>query len=225
MLLCYIDKVAKIDMKGLDYMEQNKITVEPVKIAVADPSAIGLFGLAMVTLLASSQKLGITSEVSYVLPVAIFLGGLAQLYASINDAKHCNTFGSTAFGAYGFFWLVVASTWLIKHGVFGPSLQAAADPSQLGFLYLGYLIFTLFMTVGAAGTHKVLFSIFVLIDLLFIGLTLSSFHIAENLSHNLAAYSELAIALLSFYGAGAAVLNPHFGRIVLPVGKALLKRG
>ncbi len=206
-------------------MESNKIVVEPVKIAVADPSAIGLFGLAMVTLLASSQKLGITSEVSYVLPVAIFLGGLAQLYASINDAKHCNTFGSTAFGAYGFFWLVVAATWLIKHGVFGASLQAAADPRQMGFLYLGYLIFTLIMTVGAAATHKVLFGIFVLIDFLFLGLTLSSFHIVYEFSHTLAAYSELAIALLSFYGAGAAVLNPHFGRVMLPVGKPLLKRG
>lgn len=206
-------------------MENNKtITLEPVKIAVADPSAIGLFGLAMVTLLASSQKLGVTSEVSYVLPVAIFLGGLAQLYASINDAKHCNTFGSTAFGAYGFFWLVVACTWLTKHGVFGPSLQAAIDPKQLGFLYLGYLIFTVFMTVGAAGTHKVLFTIFVLIDFLFLGLTLNSFHIAEEFTHNLAAYSELAIAIFSFYGAGASVLNPHFGRVVLPVGKPLLKR-
>lgn len=206
-------------------MESKKVLAEPVKIAVADPSAIGLFGLAMVTLLASSQKLGITTDVSYILPVAIFLGGLAQLYASINDAKHCNTFGSTAFGAYGFFWLVVACTWLTKYGVFGASLQAAIDPKQLGFLYLGYLIFTVFMTLGAAGTHKVLFSIFVLIDFLFLGLTLSSFHVAEELSHNLAAYSELLIALLSFYGSAAAVLNPHFGRVVLPVGKALIKRG
>lgn len=29
-----------------------------VKVIVADPSALGLFGLAMVTLVASSQKLG-----------------------------------------------------------------------------------------------------------------------------------------------------------------------
>jgi len=205
-------------------MEQNEIVVKPVKVAVADPSAIGLFGLAMVTLLASSQKLGLTSEISYVLPVAIFLGGLAQLYASINDAKHCNTFGSTAFGAYGFFWLVVAFTWMTKYGMFGQALQEAIDPKQLGFLYLGYLVFTLFMTVGAAGTHKVLFTIFVLIDFLFIGLTCSAFGMLEGPMHNLAAYAELAIAIVSFYGAGAAVLNPHFGRIVLPVGKPILKR-
>jgi hypothetical protein len=35
----------------------------------------------------------------------------------------------------------------------------------------------------------------------------------------LAAYSELLIALVSFYGSAAAVLNPHFGREFLPVGK------
>lgn len=197
---------------------------QTIKVAVADPSAIGLFGLAMVTLLASSQKLGLTSEVSYVLPVAIFLGGFAQLYASISDSRLNNTFGSTAFGAYGFFWLGVACTWLIKYGVFGTALQAVIDPKQLGFFYLGYLIFTLLMTYGAAGTHKVLFTIFVLIDFLFLGLTMNSFGVLAEAGHWLAAVSELLIAILSFYGAGAAVLNAHYGRIVLPVGKALIER-
>ena len=67
-----------------------------VKIVVADPSAIGLFGLAMVTLVASSQKLGLTSGVSLVIPWAIFLGAAAQLVACINDFKHNNHFGATA---------------------------------------------------------------------------------------------------------------------------------
>lgn len=198
---------------------------QQVSVKVADPSAIGLFGLAMVTLVASSQKLGITSELAYILPVAIFLGGLAQLYASVSDSKLNNTFGSTAFGAYGFFWLVVGSCWLIKYGVFGTVLQTAMDPKQLGFVYFGYLIFTLFMTYGAAGTHKVLFTIFVLIDFLFLGLSMDSFHILPEIGHPLAAYSEALISLFSFYGAGASVLNVHYGKIVLPVGKALITRG
>ena len=40
-----------------------------------------------------------------------------------------------------------------------------------------------------------------------------------ELSHQLAAWSELIIALLSFYGSAAAVLNKHFGKTFLPVGK------
>ena len=190
-----------------------------VKVVTADPSALGLFGLAMVTLVASSQKLGITSGVSLVLPWAIFLGASAQLMASIHDFKHNNTFGATAFGAYAFFWYAMGFTWMIQNGVFGASLAASIDTRQLGFAFLGYLIFTIFMTIGAMETHKVLFTIFVLIDFLFLGLSLSSFGIMEHGTHMLAAVAELLIAIVSFYGCGAAVLNTHFGKTFLPVGK------
>ena len=176
---------------------------QKIKIVTADPSALGLFGLAIITLVASSQKLGITSGVSLVLPWAIFLGATAQLFACINDFKHDNTFGATAFGAYAF----------------GEKLAAAADTKQLAFAFLGYLIFTLFMTIGAMETHKVLFTIFVLIDFLFLGLSLNGFGIMGEFSHKLAAYSELLISIVSFYGCGAAVLNKHFGKVFLPVGK------
>ena len=190
-----------------------------VKVVTADPSALGLFGLAIITLVASSQKLGLTDGVSLVLPWAIFLGASAQLVACINDFKHNNTFGATAFGAYAFFWYAVGFTWMIQNGVFGEALAGSIDTKQLGFAYLGYLVFTLFMTIGSMETHKVLFSIFVLIDFLFLGLTLSSFGIMSHAAHMLAGISELLIAILSFYGCGAAVLNTHFGKTFLPVGK------
>ena len=196
-------------------MEETK----NIKIVTADPSSLGLFGLAIITLVASSQKLGLTSGVSLVLPWAIFLGASAQLLASINDFKHDNTFGATAFGAYAFFWYSMGFTWLIQNGIFGEKFAASADTKQLGFAFLGYLIFTIFMTIGAMETHKVLFMIFVFIDFLFLGLSLNAFGIMPHLMHNVAAWSELAIAILSFYGSGAAVLNKHFGRVFLPVGK------
>lgn len=190
-----------------------------VKVVVADPSALGLFGLAMVTLVASSQKLGITSGVSLVIPWAIFLGASAQLMACINDFKHNNHFGATAFGAYAFFWFSMAMSWFIQNGVFGEKLAEAADVKQLGVAFIGYLIFTAFMTIGAMETNKVLFLIFLMIDFLFIGLSCSVLGIAEHAMHNLAAYSELVIALLSFYGCAANVLNNHFGKTFLPIGK------
>ena len=197
----------------------EKIQTENVKIVNADPSAIGLFGLAMVTLVASSQKLGLTQGLSFVIPWAIFLGAFAQLFACINDSKRNNTFGTTAFGAYAFFWMGVATSWMINMGVFGQALASSVDTKQLGFAFLGYLIFTIFMTIGAMETHKVLFLIFFFIDLLFIGLTLDSFGIMGEFPHKLAAYSALIIYLLSFYGCGASVLNEHFGKTFLPVGK------
>jgi succinate-acetate transporter protein len=190
-----------------------------VKISNADPSALGLFGLAMVTLVASSIKLGWTSGVSLAIPWVIFLGASAQLFACINDSKRMNTFGTTAFGAYAFFWYSIGMTWLIQSGVFGESMALTMDIRQLGFAFLGYFIFSVFMTIGAMETHKVLFLIFFFIDFLFLGLTLDAFNIMPKFAHSLAAWSELIISMLSFYGSAAAVLNPHFGKVFIPVGQ------
>jgi len=197
----------------------NNIEEQKVKIVNADPSALGLFGLAMVTLVASSQKLEWTNGVSYIVPWAIFLGAFAQLFACINDSKRNNVFGTTAFGGYAFFWFGMATSWLIKMGVFGKDMAANIDSKQLGFAFIGYLIFTLFMTIGAMETNKNLFFIFVLIDFLFIGLSLNAFNVVPAVTHKIAAYSELLIAIFSFYGSAAAVLNTHFGRVFLPIGK------
>lgn len=190
-----------------------------VKTITADPSALGLFGLAMVTLVASSQKLGWTTGVGGILPWAIFLGSFAQLFACINDFKKDNVFGATAFGGFALFWLGVATTWLVQNGVLGESLAKGFDVKQLGFAFIGYLIFSVFMTIGAMETNKVLFFIFVLIDFLFIGLSFSTLGINPHLFHEIAAYSELGIAIFSFYGSAGNVLNKHFGKEFLPLGK------
>ena len=58
-----------------------------VKVVYADPSALGLFGLAMVTWVASYQKLNPEMGLSYVIPWAIFLGAFAQLMAAILSPK------------------------------------------------------------------------------------------------------------------------------------------
>lgn len=190
-----------------------------VKIMNADPSALGLLGLAIVTLVASSIKLGWTSGVSYAIPWVIFLGAFAQLFACINDSKRMNTFGTTAFGGYAFFWFAIGMTWMIKMGVFGEAMMNSADGNQVGVAFVSYFIFSVIMTIGAMETHKVLFSIFFLIDLLFLGLSLSTFGIMPEFTHGLAAWSELGISILAFYGTAASVLNPHFGYTFLPVGK------
>ncbi len=206
------------DVKELDF---RKVEVSGhVQELVANPSAIGLFGLAMVTLVASSQKLGLTTGVAGVIPWAIFLGALAQLVAGIMDFKHNNTFGATAFCAYGFFWLGVAMTWMTTLGQFGAQAAAAYDPHQLGFAFLGYFIFTVIMTFASMGTNKVLFIIFFLIDLLFLGLFMSVLtNQPHGFWHSLASWAELLISIFSFYGVAANVMNATYKKVVLPVGK------
>ena len=191
-----------------------------VRIEVADPAPLGLTGLAMVTLVAASQKLGWTTGLSLVIPWAIFLGGFAQLMACVYDFKHNNLFGATAFGAYGLFWISVAASWMIKMGVCGQTLMAAVDVHQLGFAFLGYLIISVFLTVAAFKTNKALIAIMVLIDVLFVGLMMDSFGMGEYW-HTIAAWTELSISLIGFYAAGANLLNKMYGRSILPLGKPI----
>lgn len=192
---------------------------QKVQITVADPSALGLFGLAMVTLVASSQKLGWTTGLSFVIPWAIFLGAIAQLIASVYDFKHNNVFGANVFGAFGLFWIGMASSWMIKLGVFGPALAAATDAKQLGVAFVGYFIFSVFGTIAAMETNKVLFAIMFLVDILFGCLALDSLGIGGHWAHGAAAWTELAISLIGFYGSGANLVNKCFGKVVLPMGK------
>jgi len=194
-------------------METNK-----VKIEVADPTTLGLFGLALVTLVASSQKLGITTGLCLVLPWALFLGGFAQLIASIFDFKHNNLFGSTAFGAYGLFWIGMGMSWLIRMGSFGEELAASADVKQMGFVFIGYLILTVIFTISAIKMSKAMFFLLTLIVFLFLGLALESFGLGLFWKY-FAAVAELAISLLTFYVLAAKYLNSVFEREVLCTGK------
>ena len=167
-----------------------------------NPSALGLFGLGMVTLVASAQKFGIVEGVMPVVVWAIFLGAIAQLIAGIYDANNVASFGATAFIGYVLFWLVIAFTWLFQNQVI---FRGDFDP-QLGVGFIGYLIFTLFMTIGSLKTTKVLALIFLFIDFLFIGLAITAFTGSEFF-HNFAAVSEIIVSMLYFFAFGAHIVN------------------
>lgn len=193
-----------------------------VKVEVADPTTLGLFGLAMVTLVASSQKLGLTDGLSFVLPWALFLGGFGQLIASMFDFKHNNLFGSTAFAAYGLFWIAMGMSWLIKLGCFGETLAANIDGSQLGFAFIGYFILSVVLTISSLKMSKAMFLLMSLIVILFLGLALDALNFGHTW-HTIAAYSELAISLTSFYVLSGKYLNSYFGKTIIPMGKAFLE--
>jgi uncharacterized protein len=197
------------------------------KQVLADPTALGVFGLAMVTFVAASQKLGWTSGPAYIIPWAMFLGSGAQLWASTIDFKRNNHFGAVVLGTYGLFWMAVSMHWAFSLGLLGAIDPAKADPKQLGIACLGYTIFSLFIFVASLETNKVFAAILLLINVLLPALGLTILGVHPELFSPAAAYSELGISMLGFYGAGAIFLNNHFGRVVLPLGKPLgwIKKG
>jgi len=208
-------------------MQQQPPQQLETKIVMSDPTALGVFGLSMVTFVAASAKMGWTTGVTYLIPWALFLGSLAQLWASTIDFKKNNYFGAIVLGAYGLFWVAVAMHWAISLGWLGPIDPAKADPRQLGFACFGYFIFSIFIMIAAFEANKVFAAILVLINVLLPSLGLSILGINAPLFGSLAAGSELGISLLGFYAAGAVFLNSYFGRVILPLGAplGLIKKG
>lgn len=195
-------------------MQQN---ISETKIVMSDPTALGVFGLSMVTFVAASAKMGWTSGVAYLIPWALFLGSVAQIWASAVDFKKNNYFGAIVLGAYGLFWIAVAMHWATSLGWLG-AVGDKADPKQLAFACIGYFIFSLFIMVAAFEANKVFAAILVLINILLPSLALSILGINHEVFGPLAAWSELGISLLGFYAAGANFLNNFFGRTVLSLG-------
>ncbi len=192
--------------------------VTETKIIMSDPTALGVFGLAMVTFVAASSKMGWTSGTVYIIPWALFLGSIAQVWASSIDFKKNNYFGAIVLGAYGLFWIAVAMHWAISLGWLG-AVGDKADPRQLGVACIGYFIFSLFIMIAAFEANKVFAAILVMINVLLPSLALSIFGVDTPFFTKVAAYSELSISLLGFYCAGAVFLNSYFGRPLLPLGK------
>ena len=168
-------------------MSSDNNETRQVQIAVADPTPLGLFGLSVVTFVASMQKLGVVSDVSWVIPWALVCGSFAQLLAAYFDFCH----------------------------------KAGVDPKALGFAFLAYFMFACIGTIAAAEANAFLFVDMLLIDVLLLCLGLDTLGIGGHWAHDVAAYSELAISLLSMYGAGAVFLNNFFGRVFWPLGKPL----
>ena len=190
-----------------------------IKLTTADPTALGLFSLAIVALVESTDELGLTDGLTFLVPWVFFLGGIAQLFAARLDAKNNSIYGTTVWGLYGVFWISHAVIMMMQSGFFGSTLQASGDIRQLGIAYLGYLIFSIFVTIATMETNKVLFFILLLLDIEFLGLFLSSFNMVEGAAYYMGAVAELFVSLLSFYGAGAVLINTCFQKTLLPLGK------
>lgn len=202
------------------------MNIQEVKISYtgADPTAFGVLGLSLVCFVASSAKLGFTDPkaTGLLFVWAALLGGIVQIMAASIDFKKGNVFGGTVLGAYGFFWVGMALSWATMNGMFGPGMKAAVDPKMLGVVFVGYLIFSLFITVASFEVNVPFVVMLVLIDVLFFSLAAVSFNMGPvTMFAKLAGWSELIISLVGFYTSGAIFFKNFYGRDILPLGKPL----
>jgi succinate-acetate transporter protein len=181
---------------------------------IADPGPLGLAGFAATTFVLSLVNSGVVpkSVEPVVLPLALFYGGLAQLLAGMWEFRKNNTFGATAFGTYGAFWLAFAFyVWQFSSKI--PETEAS---TATGIFLLVFTIFTAYMAIASLRTTVALVAVFVLLFLTFLFLTIGELGGADGIG-KFGGWLGLITAVLAWYASFAVVINSTFKKTVLPV--------
>jgi len=180
---------------------------------LANPAPLGLMGFGMTTVLLNIHNAGFFPISAMILAMGIFYGGIAQVIAGIMEFKKGNTFGTTAFTSYGFFWLSLVGLIVM------PKLGwAEATPHAYMGCYLAmWGVFTFFMFLGTLKSNFCIKFIFGSLAVLFFLLAIRDFT-GSALIGTIAGYEGIVCGLSAIYLAMAEVLNEVYDRVVLPIG-------
>jgi succinate-acetate transporter protein len=182
---------------------------------IADPGPLGLAAFAGTTFVLSLFNAGLVGNVkleAVVLPLALLYGGIAQVLAGMWEFRKNNTFGAVAFTSFGAFW--ISFFYYVRY--VAPTLPPADAHTATGIFLLMWTIFTAYMTLAAIKTNAVLIAVFASLLVTFALLTLGAFNASTGLTHA-GGFLGLVVAALAWYGSAAAVVNPTWGRVVLPL--------
>jgi len=178
---------------------------------IANPAPLGLLGFGMTTCLLNLHNAGLIPLSIVIIAMGFALGGAAQIIAGIMEFKKNNTFGATAFTAYGFFWWTLILIWINPFSQIG-----AADAKSLGY-YLGFwCIFTCFMFIGTFTQSRANQVVFGSAAVLFLLLSIANFTGYETI-HTIAGYVGIFCGLSALYNAIGQVLNQEFKKKVFPL--------
>lgn len=179
----------------------------------ANPAPLGLMGFGMTTVLLNIHNAGFFELDAMILAMGIFFGGMAQVVAGIMEFKKNNTFGTTAFTSYGFFWMALVGLNILPemgYGVPANSLSMAA------FLFM-WGVFTFFMFIATLKISKALQVVFGTLALLFFLLAIGNFT-GSALILTIAGYEGIICGFTAIYAAMAQVINESYGKEILPIG-------
>jgi succinate-acetate transporter protein len=183
-----------------------------IRDSSANPAPLGLTGFGMTTILLNLHNAGFYPNTSMILGMGIFVGGIAQLIAGVLESKKGNTFGATAFSAYGAFWLSLVAIWALpKLGIADPAGETA-----MGWYLAVWCLFTFGMFIGTFRLNLALLTVFGTLTILFGLLALADFTGIAAIKV-VAGYEGILCGLSALYAAIAQVLNEVYGRTVLPV--------
>ena len=180
----------------------------------ANPAPLGLMGFGMTTVLLNIHNAGFFGLDSMVLAMGIFFGGMAQVIAGIMEFKKNNTFGTTAFTSYGFFWMALVGLNILPEMGYG---EPAGALSMAAFLFM-WGLFTLFMFIATLRISRALQVVFGSLALLFFLLAIGNFT-GSTIILTIAGYEGILCGFSAIYAAMAQVINESYGKEILPIGE------
>ncbi|HEU0226528.1 MAG TPA: acetate uptake transporter [Arachidicoccus soli] len=180
-----------------------------------NPAPLGLLGFGMTTVLLNVHNAGFVPISSMILSMGIFYGGIAQVIAGIMEWKKGNTFASTAFISYGFFWLTLVGLLVLPKIGWWDAIPESAN--TMGVYLSMWGLFTLVMFVGTFKLNKALQFVFGSLTILFVLLAAGEFS-GNTIFGTIAGYEGIICGLSAIYTGLAEVLNEVYGRTVCPLG-------
>ena len=179
---------------------------------MANPGPLGLLGFGMTTVLLNLHNAELIPLSIMIVAMGVALGGLAQIIAGIRELCQGNTFGGTAFTAYGLFWWSLVLIWVNPFkGI------EAADKTAMGYYLLLWGIFTAFMFVGTLKHNRATQVVFGSLTVLFVLLALGDFT-GNHMITMIAGFEGIFCGLSAIYNAMGQILNAEYGKTVIPLG-------
>lgn len=181
--------------------------------AAANPAPLGLMGFGMTTVLLNLHNAQLVPMGAAILAMGLVFGGMAQFVAGLLEYASGNTFGMTAFMAYGAFWISLVVLLLLPHWGLVPD----SSPALLGCYLWMWGVFTAIMAVGTLAASRAHQAVFFSLLLLFALLGCAEIFACPILKV-IAGYEGLFCGLSAIYLAAAELFAAQFGRAILPIG-------
>jgi succinate-acetate transporter protein len=186
-------------------------------LGIADPAPLGLAAFALTTFLLSAKNADWTRGGDAWLGYALAYGGIAQLLAGMWEFRRNNTFGATAFGSYGGFWI---GLFLYVRFAAAGAGSAAGVANDLAWILLAFAIFNTYMLICAARVNAAVFAVFLTLEITEILLFIGNFATNSNII-KIGGYVGVLTAICAWYASFAGVVNTLGTRMTAPVGRPM----
>ncbi len=187
------------------------------RLTDAAPLAMAAFALPLFIWSAFNAHFFDPTDETFLIPLAIFLGGPIALLSAMWAYAHRDAYLGTAAGVFGAFWFSYGMIlWLSKNGTVSPTSMR----DLLGLLFIAWAVTFGILWVASMRAHWALSLISLGAAAMFVLLSIGYYRDRTALTDSnflvVGGWVGFVTAGLTWYGALAHLLNVEFERPVLP---------